>query len=232
MRLVLLGPPGAGKGTIAHLIREKFGTLHISTGDILRDEMQSASTLGKKVKSFVDSGELVPDQIVIQIIENKLNQHKKSTAGYLLDGFPRTVEQAKELDKILSKIAQPLDYALYMESSEAVIIMRLTGRRVCQKCGAIFHIKNKPPRVARKCDECGGTVDQRPDDKEATIRKRLEVYLKKTAPIIAYYEAQDRLLRVDGDKDSQDVLNILMKSVHENRIPDQHKNGSRNRGSS
>ena len=224
MRLVLLGPPGAGKGTLAHLLKERFGVVHISTGDILREEMKNKTSLGQEVKKYIESGDLVPDRIVTRLIEQKFLSDHRIQAGYLLDGFPRTKQQAEDLDKILNKIHQPLDCALYMRSTLPVIIHRLTGRLVCKNCGALFHLINKAPFKKGICDICGGELYQRPDDKEETIKIRLKVYLKNTKPIIDYYRKQRKLKTVDADKNSQEVQERLIQIFNENGKPDQHKN--------
>ena len=220
MRVALLGPPGAGKGTLAGSLKEKLGFLHISTGDMLRDEMASGSSLGREVKSYVDNGKLVPDDVVIKIIETKLTGDTQVKSGFMLDGFPRTITQAKDLDKILKRIRQPLQYAFYLEASLPVILQRLTGRRVCKNCGALFHIQNKPPKTENVCDECSGPLYQRPDDNEATIRTRMDVYRKNTEPIIAYYEKQSILHRLDADINGDMTFKQLMKCLDENQRPD------------
>lgn len=215
MRLVLLGPPGAGKGTLAALLKKSLKIRHISTGDILREEMKNNSALGREAKRYIDNGELVPDEVVTKLIESKLTANDRVDGGYMLDGFPRTKKQAEALDRILKKIHRPLDYVLYLESTLSVIIQRLTGRRVCRGCGALFHVKNRPPRREGICDECGGILYQRADDNAETIKTRMEVYLKNTQPIIAYYEAQGKLKNVDADKDSEELQAILMKTFDE-----------------
>lgn len=223
MRIVLLGPPGAGKGTLAGLIKERLGVCHIATGDILREEMKSGSKLGERVKEYVESGGLVPDEVVIAIIENKLTTDQTVEKGYLLDGFPRTKTQAEELDKILEKIDKPIEVVLYMEVGLPIIIQRLTGRRVCRECGALYHATNKPPKQSHQCDVCGGEIYQRPDDNEETIKTRMDVYTESTAPIIGYYQAQGRLQRVDGAEDTQELFNNLIDVLNEGKRPNPDK---------
>jgi len=212
MRVVLLGPPGAGKGTLAAGIKEKFGVLHLSTGDILRAEMKSGSDLGNEMKSYVDNGALVPDEVVTKIIANKLKTTDLS-AGVLFDGYPRTVQQAKDLDAILDEVNAPLNATVFMAVELPVIIRRLTGRRVCRGCGAVYHIENIPSKVEGVCDVCGGELYQRADDNEETIKNRMDVYLKSTTPIIDYYEAQDKLKRVDASQDVKVVLEFFEKTI-------------------
>jgi len=215
MKLVLLGPPGAGKGTLANLLKETLHLFHISTGDILREEMKNNTSLGQEVKQYIENGELVPDEVVTKLIKSQFSIDSTMESGYMLDGFPRTEKQAQDLDKILNESGHSLDYALYLASSLPVIIVRLTGRRICRNCGTLFHIKNKPPKKEGVCDECGGEVYQRADDNEETIKTRMDVYLKNTKPIIDYYEAQGKLRKVDADKDAQEVLEILMGVFNE-----------------
>jgi len=212
MRVVLLGPPGAGKGTLAAGIKEKFGVLHLSTGDILRDEMKSGSVLGNEMKSYVDQGALVPDEVVTKIIANKLKNSDLSS-GVLFDGYPRTVQQAQDLDAILEELNAPVDATVFMAVELPVIIRRLTGRRVCRGCGAVYHIENIPSKVEGVCDVCGGELYQRADDNEETIKNRMDVYLKSTTPIIDYYEAQSKLNRVDASQDVKVVLEFFEKTI-------------------
>ena len=222
MRLVLLGPPGAGKGTLAALLKESLKLFHISTGDMLREEMKKETPIGQEAKKFIEKGELVPDEFVIKLIEKKLTGGKRVEHGYMLDGFPRTRKQAEDLDRILGEIRQPLDYALYMESTLPVIIQRLGGRRVCKNCGALYHIRNKPPKKDKICDLCGGELYQRADDNEVTIRTRMDVYLKSTRLVIDYYQAQGKLKKLDGDKNSEEVQAVLMQIFHEDHKLNKH----------
>ena len=223
MRIVLLGPPGAGKGTIANLLKDGLGLAHVSTGDIFREEMRNDSELGRTLKDFVEQGKLVPDDVVTKIIEKKLTTDPELEKGYLLDGFPRTRRQAEDLDNILAQKKQPLDYVIYMEATLPVIIRRLTGRRVCRQCGALYHTANKPPKKDGVCDECGGELYRRPDDNEETIRKRMEIYRENTQPILEYYKGQDRFLKVDADESAEAVQVLLMKAFDEDGKLDQNQ---------
>ncbi len=215
MRLVLLGPPGAGKGSLAELLKESFGILHVSTGDMLREEMKNETAIGVEAKSYIEKGALVPDEIVTKLIEKKLSTDANVKSGYMLDGFPRTKQQAESLDRILNDIEKPLDYVIYLEAELPLIIKRLTGRRVCKSCGSLFHMTNRPPRKEGICDSCGGMIYQRADDNEETIKNRMEVYLRSTLPMIDYYEGQGKLEKIDGNKESGDLQEILMKKFHE-----------------
>lgn len=214
MRIILLGPPGAGKGTLASSLKDRLNIFHISTGDILREEMKKNSSIGAKIKGIVESGQLVPDEVVTDIIRLRVASADVKKQGFLLDGFPRTEKQAQDLDDILSKLGQSIDFTLYMKATVPVIIRRLTGRLVCRKCGALFHKYNKPPAKQSVCDECGGELYQRSDDNEETIKKRMEVYLDSTKPIINFYQKQNKLVELDSDRDSDVVENDLMKILN------------------
>jgi len=215
MNLVLLGPPGAGKGTLAKIITDSIGLVHVSTGDILREEISNDTPLGQEAKSYIDGGNLVPDEVVTKLIDNKFKTDEKLDKGFMLDGYPRTEQQAKDLDNILIEAKKTLDVVVYMESTLPVIISRLAGRRICKKCGHVYHVKNRPPKVEGVCDECSGELYQRPDDNEETIKKRMDVYLKSTQPIIEYYKKQNKLVNIDGDKESEDLYSEL-KTIFEN----------------
>jgi adenylate kinase len=223
MNLVLLGPPGAGKGTLANLLKEQYKIVHVSTGDILREEMKNNTPLGQEAKAFIDSGKLVPDELVTRLVEQKLSSDSKiKKNGYMLDGYPRTKTQAQELDKILKKINAPIDCVVYLETSLPLIIRRLTGRRICKKCSAVYHVTNRPPRKTDICDQCGNELYQRQDDKEETIKTRMEVYWNSTKPIVEYYEKNGLLKTLDGDMESEDLQAILTKDLNEERKQYQH----------
>lgn len=222
MNIVLLGAPGSGKGSLAVLVKKSLGLEHISTGDILRDEIKKGSDLGHHAKSFIDQGKLVPDEVVTKLIEHKLVTDKSIENRYMLDGFPRTLKQAQDLDEILMRINQPLDYVLYLESTTSIIIQRLGGRRVCKSCGALFHIKNKPPKKEGVCDICGGVLYQRPDDNPETIETRLKIYFEATKPIISYYEKKALLRKMDSDLESDVLEDMLLGWVHEDTKRHKH----------
>ncbi len=223
MRMVLLGPPGAGKGSLAGLIKDMMGIAHISTGDMLREEMKKNSPLGMEIKGLVEKGALVPDEVVTRLVQEKVSHDPSLAKGYMLDGFPRTVTQAQDLDVMLLRAQKPLDFALYMEADLDIILRRLTGRRVCKKCGALYHLKNKPPKVADTCDSCGGALYQRADDNEETIRKRMDIYIASTKPIIDYYAKQGKLKTVDGNAETVDVRNRLVDILNEDRTDQTQK---------
>ncbi|MBP3895445.1 MAG: adenylate kinase, partial [Mogibacterium sp.] len=186
MRAVLLGPPGAGKGTQAVKLVEKYGVPQISTGDIFRANIKEGTELGKKAQEYTNSGKLVPDELVVELVKDRLMQDDCKN-GYLLDGFPRTIFQAEELDKFLAEQGQKLDAVINFDIEGEVLIERLTGRRLCKDCGASYHIKFSPPKKEGVCDRCGGALEQRKDDTRETATDRLKVYEESTAPLIGYY---------------------------------------------
>ena len=202
MRAILLGAPGAGKGTQAEDIRQHYGCAHISTGDMLRANLKAGTELGKKAKTFMDSGALVPDDVIIGMIEERLSE-PDCAKGFLLDGFPRTVPQAEALDELLDKMSRPLDAVLLFDVDDEIVVSRLTNRRTCGKCGKITNLLT---HQGENCD-CGGTLQQRDDDKEEVIRKRLSVYHTQTAPLIDWYEVKKILRRFDGTRDRIDIFN-------------------------
>ncbi len=197
MRIVLLGAPGAGKGTQAKKMVEKYGIPQISTGDILRKAVADGTPLGKEAKQYMDKGELVPDSVVIGLVKERLAQDD-CKKGFILDGFPRNTSQAETLDKVLEEMGMPLQVALSVDVDFDVLMKRLTGRRTCRQCGQMYNIYYNPPKQEGVCDKCGGELYQRDDDKEETIRKRLEVYEAQTAPLIEYYDKKGILKRVNG----------------------------------
>lgn len=209
MRIVLLGPPGAGKGTQAKLMLERTGMVHISTGDLLRAAVASGSTLGKAAKAFMDRGELVPDALVTDMIRERLAS-MGSSPSFMLDGFPRTVAQAESLEAMLSAQQVPLDHVVSLDVPREELVRRLSGRRTCRQCQAMYHVLFDAPRHAGICDRCGGELYQREDDREDTIRARLEVYDRATAPLTAFYRGQGLLREVDGTGATADVLDRVM----------------------
>jgi len=208
MRLVLLGAPGAGKGTQAKKLVEKYGIPQISTGDILRKAVADGTPLGKEAKSYMDRGELVPDSVVIGLVKERLAQDD-CKKGYILDGFPRNTAQAEELDRVLSEMNSSLDVALSIDVSMDDLMKRLTGRRTCRNCQQMYNIYFSPPKQEGVCDKCGGELYQRDDDKEETIRNRLEVYQKSTAPLIDYYKNKGILRSVQGTGSIDDIFNRI-----------------------
>lgn len=212
MNLILLGAPGAGKGTQAKSIVDKYGIPQIATGDMLREAVNKGTDLGKKAKEYMDKGELLPDEIVIGIVKERLKQDD-AQKGFILDGFPRTIKQAEELDKILSELNMELDAVINVAVPEDEVVRRIVNRRSCRNCGAVYHLIYKPPEEEGKCDYCGGELYQRDDDKEETVRDRYNVYRQQTEPLIEYYSKQGLVKNVDGTKDidevTQDVMNIL-----------------------
>jgi len=208
-QIVLLGPPGAGKGTQAKSLSNELKLAHISTGDILRQAIKQNTDLGKEAKKFVESGELVPDSLVTRMVIHRLLADDVQN-GFILDGFPRNVAQAGELDEFLGKEGRPDYSVIYLDTSEKIIIQRLSGRRICRNCQSVFHLTNRPPKKDGTCDYCGGQLYQRPDDKEDTIKNRLEVYGKETQPVEEYYSGNKRLFPVNADKDSEVVLGEML----------------------
>ena len=199
MKLVLLGPPGAGKGTQATKIVEKYKVVHISTGDSFRKNLGENTPLGQKAKTYMDQGLLVPDDVTVEMVKDRFTWDDITDAGYMLDGFPRTIAQAEALDDILSQDNDKLDLALCIKVDYSLLTKRITGRRMC-KCGATYHVEFAPPKVDGICDKCGKELYQRDDDKEATVVKRLNEYDKKTQPLVDYYEKQGILKEVDGSR--------------------------------
>jgi adenylate kinase len=208
MRIVLMGMPGVGKGTQAARLREAAGGLHVSTGDILRESVQAGSELGRRVRDYLDSGALVPDELIGEVIGDRLARDD-ARAGFILDGFPRTLEQVAILDRVLERLGVELDRVVLLVAPEEEIIRRLSGRRVCPGCGAVFHVDNDPPRSAGVCDGCGSALVQRPDDTPEVIRNRLEVYERDTLPIAERYRERGLMQKIDASGDPDTVFRAL-----------------------
>ena len=205
MILVFIGPPGAGKGTQAKLLSQRMGFLHLSTGDILREAVKKQTPLGIKAKEYMDRGELVPDSLIIALIEENLPEE----GGVILDGFPRTLAQAEALDNMLNAKGKELSKVLVFETPDEVLIDRLSGRRVCSNCGAVYHIKYNPPKKEGVCDLCGGNLVQREDDKESVVRNRLEVYKRQTQPLIDFYKKKSIIYKLDAMKGVEDLFSEI-----------------------
>jgi len=212
LRLAIMGTPGAGKGTQAKLLASRFGACHISTGDVLREAVRGGSPLGLEAKRYMEQGLLVPDDVVIGIVAERLDA-ADCQGGFLLDGFPRTVAQAKALDALLARRGEPLGGVLLIALPREAALERLAGRRVCEQCGAMFHSSFDPPARADRCDRCGGRLVQRGDDREETVRHRMEVYARETAPVLEHYRAAGLLREIDGTGSREDVFRRVATSV-------------------
>ena len=210
MKIVMLGAPGAGKGTQAQRIAEKYGIPHISTGDIFRSNIKAGTELGKKAKSFIDQGLLVPDEVTIGMLLDRIHEADCKN-GYILDGFPRTIPQAESLTKALSERGEAVDYAVNVDVPDENIINRMSGRRACLNCGATYHIVYNPSKKEGICDTCGQQLVLRDDDKPETVKKRLSVYHDQTQPLIDYYKNEGILAEVDGTKDMEEVFQDIVK---------------------
>ncbi len=212
MRLILLGPPGAGKGTQATNIVKEYGITHISTGDIFRHNIKNQTELGKKVKEFLDNGKLVPDELTIDLVWDRLSKEDCKN-GFLLDGFPRTINQAKALQEGLKERGLKLDKVINIDVDKNILVKRLSGRRVCKECGETYHIENKPTKKEGICDKCSSEVIQRADDNEITVLERIEVYEKQTFLLIDFYTDLGLILTVDGTLPIEDVFSQIKKSL-------------------
>lgn len=212
MRTILMGPPGAGKGTQAAVLVDRFHIPHISTGDMFRAAMKAGTVLGLKAKAFMDAGDLVPDEVTIGIVEERLGLSDCAN-GFLLDGFPRTVAQANALGIILDRLGMTLDGVINIEVDEEKLIARLTGRRICRKCGATYHMVFNPPHQDGICDQCGGELYQRADDTLETAKNRLNVYNEQTEPLIAYYLEKGLLKQIEGDQLIDQVLLDILQAL-------------------
>ena len=212
MKLVLLGPPGAGKGTQAKKLIEQYTIPQISTGDILRQAVKDGTELGKKAKTYMDQGALVPDDVIIDIIKERIKADDCKN-GYIFDGFPRTVAQAKALDQVMKDLSTKLDAVVSIDVPEDEVVKRLSGRRTCKSCGALYHIHYNPPTKEGVCDKCGGDLFQRDDDNETTIRQRLAVYRDQTSPLIKYYTKQNLVKAIPGTGDPEAIFAAMCKTL-------------------
>jgi adenylate kinase len=212
MRLILLGPPGAGKGTQAKMLKEQFGVPQISTGDILRQAVKDNTELGIQAKSFMDVGQLVPDEVVIGLIKERIKQDD-CEAGFILDGFPRTILQAEKLSETLTKMGLAIDTVVNLEVNAEEVISRLAGRSTCPDCGGMFHEESRPPKVSGVCDGCGGILAQREDDNAETILKRLDVYQESTAPLKQFYKKQGNLKTVSARGSVEEIFSRVLEMV-------------------
>jgi adenylate kinase len=212
VRTILLGPPGAGKGTQATHISEAHGVPHISTGDILRANVKAGTELGTEAKRFMDAGDLVPDEVIIGMVGDRLAE-ADAAEGFLFDGFPRTVPQAEALERLLEERDTPLDVVLELVVDHDEVVRRLTGRRTCAGCGRIFHLEYDPPADPHTCDACGGELQQRADDREDVVRNRLAVYTEQTEPLVAFYEARGQLRRIEAQGSFSEVTERVLGAL-------------------
>jgi adenylate kinase len=216
MRLAFLGPPGAGKGTQARTLAAEWGVPHVATGDMLRDAVAAGTPLGREAKRYMDQGALVPDDVIVGVMGERLAR-ADAARGFILDGFPRTIAQAEALARMLKDTGQSLDAVVFFDVSETELLRRLTGRRVCPGCGATYHLVSSPPRVADRCDTCGQALVQREDDREATVRHRLEVYTRQTAPLLDFYRERDLLATVAGEGSIETIRESIRRRVSAGR---------------
>lgn len=212
MNLILLGPPGAGKGTQAALLSQRLGIPHVASGDLFREAMKKGTELGEKAQSYMERGALVPDEVTKAMIEERLKE-PDCAPGVILDGFPRTLEQARALEGILAERGRKIDRVLLIQVSEGTLIERLSGRRTCRRCQANYHILFNPPQKEGVCDKCGGDLYQRSDDKEETVRRRFRVYIEETAPLIDHYRRQGLLTEIDGEQGIEGVQGEILKAL-------------------
>jgi adenylate kinase len=219
--LIIFGPPGSGKGTVSEEVGRVYGIPHISTGDLLREHVSKKTTLGMKAKKYMDRGELVPDDLVNEILEDALSR-EECRRGFILDGYPRTVAQAEELERILSKLGLHIDWVINLNVSEDEIVKRLSTRRVCKVCGAVYNLVTNPPKAEGVCDRCGGALILREDDKPEVVRTRLQTYVKMSAPVLNYYVAKNKVLDIDGSGDVATVRARVLRALEEKSVAKQH----------
>ena len=212
MRLIFMGPPGVGKGTQAQILAKERGLKQISTGDLLRQAVKDGTELGKLAQSYMNKGELVPDDVVLGLIEESIKSPECAN-GFILDGFPRNVAQAEALDELLQKNNLPIDAVIALVIDPEIVVKRLSSRRTCRNCNEVYNLISKPPKVEGVCDICGGELYQRSDDKESTIRNRLEVYERTTAPVLDYYEKTGLVKKIDGDGNIEEIAERIRKAL-------------------
>lgn len=212
MRIILLGPPGAGKGTQAAGIVEKYNIPHISTGDIFRKNIKEGTELGKKAKGYIDQGLLVPDELTVGLVTDRIAQ-SDCEKGFMLDGFPRNVAQAQHLDEYLKEVGISLDKVVNIEVDKDILVGRAVGRRICKSCGATYHVEFNPPKVDGVCDVCGGELYQRADDNEETVSKRIQVYLDETKPLVNYYSEEGIIANINGQQSIENVFGDIVEAL-------------------
>lgn len=211
IRLVFLGPPGAGKGTQADYLKEKYQIEKISTGDILREAVRNGTELGRLASSYMDKGELVPDDIILSLVKEKISKLE----NFILDGFPRTIVQAEGLDNILKELGKDLKAVIYFDIDDEKVIERLTSRRLCPNCGAVYNLITNPPKNDEICDYCGASLERRKDDNESTVRNRLQVYKRDTLPLVDFYEKRGLLKRIDAGKPPEEVFHSILRLLQD-----------------
>jgi adenylate kinase len=209
----LVGPPGVGKGTQATLLSQRLGLLHLASGDLFRAEIAARTELGMKAREYIDRGDLVPDAVTISMMESRLSTERAKTSGFVLDGFPRTVAQAEALQTMLASHGLSISRVVSLEVDDQVVVDRLSGRRICPNCGAIYHVATKPPKQDGVCDVCGATLSVRPDDKPETIRQRLNVFHSQSQPVLDFYRASGKLHSVDCDRPAEEVYNRVIEGL-------------------
>ena len=219
--LIIFGPPGSGKGTVSEEVAKVYNIPHISTGDLLREHVSKGTALGMKAKEHMDRGELVPDELINEILEDALSS-SECKRGFILDGYPRTVAQAEELERILSKLGLHIDWVINLNVSDEEIVRRLSTRRICKVCGAVYNLVTNPPKAEGVCDKCGGTLILRDDDKPDVVRTRLQTYVKMSAPVLNYYITKNKVLDIDGSGDVATVRARVLRALEEGGVAKQH----------